>query len=135
MTANPRQVEEHVDALEEELERAAEADLVARLVAAVGSAERGVAGLGPVLAALSEERVAQLLVSVRLSAIGARCSACGRLAETGPTCPTCGERLMEHPDVIEAAVARAFRSGARVEIVQDEGSLRASGGIGALLRF
>ena len=38
------------------------------------------------------------------------------------------------PDVVESAVAAAFRTGARVEVVLDEG-LQQLDGIGALLRF
>jgi len=37
--------------------------------------------------------------------------------------------------VVEAAVAVAFRSGARVEAVVDDDSMRSFDGVGALFRF
>lgn len=134
MTATSRQVLERVDAFEEEIEREAEALAVARLAGAVG-ADRGVAGLEDCLPALSEGRVGELVVDLRLSAPGARCDSCGRLALSEATCPSCGGPMRGLADVAEAAVAQAFRSGARVETVEQEDALQPFGGIGAVLRY
>jgi len=39
------------------------------------------------------------------------------------------------PDVVEAAIAVAFRSGARVETIVDDVPMRTFDGVGALFRF
>jgi peptide subunit release factor 1 (eRF1) len=94
-----------------------------------------VVGLEPTLEALANDRVGELVVSHRLSASGARCPACGRLMTSASRCPSCGARTERIPDVVEAAVAVAFRSGARVETIVDDDPRPSFDGVGALLRF
>jgi peptide subunit release factor 1 (eRF1) len=74
-------------------------------------------------------------VTFDYGAPGHECSSCGGLSVSGGRCPACGQPMREVDDVVEAAVALALRSGARVETVTDDGGLDALGGIGALLRF
>jgi peptide subunit release factor 1 (eRF1) len=93
-----------------------------------------VAGVDATLDALSTGSVGELVVSLETSKPGARCPRCGRLIARASRCPTCGAATEPVPDVIEAAIAFAFRSGARVEIV-DEQVMRPFEGVGALLRF
>jgi peptide chain release factor subunit 1 len=135
ITASGAEVLERSLQIEEDVEREAEREAVGRLVAEAGSGRRGVAGLRPVLRALGESRAGTLVVAAELHAPGVVCSDCGRLAERGRRCGACGGDLHDVPDVVEAAVAQAFRQGAEVQIVTEDGNLRELGGIGALLRF
>lgn len=121
--------------LEEETERASERDVLRRLEAALGSRDGGVAGVEPTLEALSTGRVGELVVSHSVSRPGVRCPSCGRLLTRASRCPSCGAATERIPDVVEAAVAVAFRSGARVEAVVDDDSMRSFEGVGALFRF
>ena len=134
--ATTEQVLEKVLGIEEDAERASEREVLERLEAAVGSRDGGVAGVEPTLEALAVGRVGELVVSHRVSRPGARCRSCGRLLTRASRCPSCGSTTERIPDVVEAAVAVAFRSGARVEtIVDDDSMLRSFDGVGALLRF
>lgn len=121
--------------VEEEAERESEREVLRRLEAALGSREGGVAGVEPTLEALSTGRVGELVVSHTMSRPGARCTGCGRLLTRASRCPSCGSDTERIPDVVEAAVAVAFRSGARVEAVVDDDSMRSFDGVGALFRF
>jgi peptide chain release factor subunit 1 len=121
--------------VEEEAERESEREVLRRLEAALGSHDGGVAGVEPTLEALSTGRVGELVVSHTVSRPGARCPSCGRLLTRVSRCPSCGSATERVPDVVEAAVAVAFRSGARVEAVVDDDSMRSFEGVGALLRF
>ena len=135
LSATTRQVLDKVLEIEERVERESERDVLERLEAAVGADNGGVVGLEPTLEALANDRVGELVVSHRLSAPGARCLACGRLMTRGSRCSSCGARTERIPDVVEAAVAVAFRSGARVETIVDAGPAGSFYGVGALLRF
>ena len=135
LSATTRQVLDKVLEVEERVERESERDVLERLEAAVGAGNGGVVGLEPTLEALADDRVGELVVSHRLSAPGARCPACGRLMTRGSRCPSCGARTERIPDVVEAAVAVAFRSGARVETIVDDDPRPSFDGVGALLRF
>lgn len=122
-------------AIEEELERERERAKVERLAEAASAGGRAVAGLSGTLAALAESRVGELVVAIDLAIPGMACRSCGRLAQDGAVCRACGAGLERVPDVVEAAVAQAFRQECRVETVTEEGALAELGGIGALLRF
>jgi peptide chain release factor subunit 1 len=135
LAATTQQVLEKVLEIEERVERETERDVLDRLEAAVGADDGGVMGLDRTLEALSSGRVGELVVSHRVSAPGAKCPACGRLTARGSRCPSCGARTERVPDVVEAAVAVAFRSGARVETIVDAGPAGSFDGVGALLRF
>lgn len=135
MTATVDEVLARALEVEESLEREAERVKVEQVAEAAASGSRGVLGLSPTLAALSEDRVSELVVSIELSSPGATCPACGRLLEEGSACPACGAALEPVPDVVEVAVAHALRRGCRVETVLNGDGLRRLGGICALLRF
>lgn len=121
--------------VEETFERHLERIKVEQLASVAAKGRRGVAGLGGTLAALAEGRVGELVVAFELSAPGVECSSCGRLAEQGDVCAACGSPVEPVSDVVEAAVAQAFRQGCRVETISEEGALADLGGIGALFRF
>lgn len=116
-------------------ERAHEARLVDKLRDAVGAKDRGVAALGPVLAALTDRRAEQLLVSEGYSEPGWRCDPCGALAVIGPKCKRCGVELRAVEDVVEDAVEAALSARCRVEVCVGSADLDVLGRIGALLRF
>jgi peptide chain release factor subunit 1 len=135
MTASVAEVLERSLALEEELERRRERETVDRVTADQAAGRRAVSRLGPTLQALGEGRVGTLVVAADLTAPGFECARCGAAAETNGACPLCGGAMRPVPDVVESAVAMAFRQGARVETVTQDGGLRTMGGIGALLRY
>ncbi|MGZ8626085.1 MAG: baeRF10 domain-containing protein [Actinomycetota bacterium] len=134
MTASRADVLARVLELDEEAEHERERAAAERLAQAAGSDDRGVLGLEATLEALANGRVAELMVSIDLSSAGSVCEACGRLSTAEGPCATCGGESRAVPDVVEAAVAAALRSGARVETVVGDG-LAEMGRIGALLRF
>jgi peptide chain release factor subunit 1 len=135
MTVSAEEVRTRSLAIEEELEREAERRLIEQISSAAGAGAQGVTGLDATLAALADDRIGELVVGIDLSAPGGRCDACGRLATTAGTCPACGEPMRQIADVVEAAVAQAYRQGCRVDSVVDDEAVSVLGGIGALLRF
>lgn len=118
-----------------EVERAKEAEIVARLRDALGSGPRGVAGLDATLSALAERRVETLLVSRGYSETGWECPKCGYLSYRGPECPVDGDTMNRLDDIVEAAVDVAFHQSCSVEVCTDSADLDVLGRIGALLRF
>jgi peptide chain release factor subunit 1 len=121
--------------IEARSERAEEAAAVAQLRDAVGSGQRGVAGLADTLEALCARRVDLLLVSERYEDTGWRCSSCALLAAIGPTCPACGSEMDHLDDVVEEAVQEAMHQSCRIEMCVENADLDVLGRIGALLRF
>jgi peptide subunit release factor 1 (eRF1) len=122
-------------AIEAEVERRREAELVDRLRAAVGADRRAVAGLSSVVDALSEHRVDCLVVSQGYSAAGWRCDTCTSLAAIGRRCKRCGSEMTEVDDMVEEAVEDALSKSCQVEICVGNADLDVMGRIGALLRF
>jgi peptide subunit release factor 1 (eRF1) len=122
-------------AIESEVERRREAQLVDRLRGAVGAGRLGVAGLGPVLDALADRRVEVLLVSQGYAASGWRCEGCELLAVMGRRCKRCGGEMVEVDDLVEESVEDALSQSCQVEICIGNADLDVLGRIGALLRF
>jgi peptide chain release factor subunit 1 len=113
-----------------------EAELVDRLRDALGTHQRGVAGLEPVLRALHERRVEHLLVSGDYTDSGWSCNACGALAAIGRTCPVCGEPGMASvDDVVEDAIEQALVQSVKVHVCEGNADLDVLGRVGALLRY
>jgi peptide chain release factor subunit 1 len=121
--------------VEHTIERQKEAEWVGRLREAVATGRRGVAGLGPVLAALGEHRAERVLVSQGYREAGWRCSPCGALALVGRTCGRCGSEMEALEDVVEEAIDEALSQSCRVEICVGNADLDVLGRIGALLRY
>jgi len=115
-----------------ELER--EQVAVTKLRDAIGTGKKGAAGLGPVLGALNERRVATLLVSNGFEESGWLC-ACGALAVRGPKCPVDGQEMERVDDVVSDAVDAALLEGAHVVTCEANADLDVHGRIGALLRY
>ena len=135
VTASPAEVLERSLRVEEDLDRERVRQAVDRIVAEAAAGRQAVSGLSATLTALGENRAGTLVVAMDLRAPGRECPSCGRLAERGRRCGTCGAKTREVADVVEGAVAQALRQGCRVETVSEAGALAARGGIGALLRF
>jgi peptide subunit release factor 1 (eRF1) len=134
-TATLDQVRSAVLDAEHHLERGRQHALVERLRAAVGTNDRGVAGIDGVLEALGDARVAHLVVSDGFAQSGWRCTSCGRLATVGKACPRCENTMTHLDDVVEEAVEDALASGSRVEICSGNADLDVMGRVGAVLRF
>jgi peptide chain release factor subunit 1 len=120
--------------VEEQVERAKEAALVARLRDGLGAGSKAVAGLADTLTALNERRAADLLVSDGYTESGWRCT-CGALAAKGPTCPVDGEPMDHVDDVIHDAVDVALGQSCHVEVCVGNADLDVLGRVGALLRY
>ena len=128
--ASEAQVREAVADVERRVERERKAALVEQVRAGNGA----VAGLDPVLSALTQRRVATLLVSDGFTAEGWRCGACSHLGSKGRRCPQCGETMDPVEDLVEAAIEAALVQNGRVEVCENA-DLDVHGRIGALLRF
>jgi peptide chain release factor subunit 1 len=133
--ASPDEVLERSLHMEEELDRRRVRDSIDRITGERAAGRQAVAGLDATLAALADNRVDTMIVAADLRVPGRECPQCGRLAVKGRQCRTCGAATREVADVVEAAVAQALRSGARVESVTEDGRFQGLGRIGALLRF
>ena len=134
VSASEAEIVPAVAAVEAEMERAREADVVAKLLDAAGARRRGVVGLGETLTALNERRVATLVVSNGFVESGWICG-CGALALRGPTCSIDGAEMVRTEDVVSDAVDAGFGEGARIVICEDNADLDVHGRIGALLRY
>jgi peptide chain release factor subunit 1 len=138
MHSSPAEVLQTIREVEERLEREREEGAVRRLSAEIEAGTgRAVAGMADTIAALEEGRVETLIVGADLEATGVRCPSCGHLAPRGRSCPACGARMDETPDLVEEAVESALRQRCRVEVLTQglADDLALQGGIAALLRF
>jgi peptide subunit release factor 1 (eRF1) len=111
---------------------ARDAELVRRVTEEAGSPNVA-AGLGPVVEALRQRRLATVLATARMRSPGASCQRCGQLA-LALECPSCGTATQAIDDVVEPVLEEAARQGATVVVVPD-GSLERIGGVGAVLRY
>jgi peptide chain release factor subunit 1 len=138
MHSSAGEVLQRIRELEEQMERGREEEAVGRLSAEIeAQTGRAVAGMVDTIAALEEGRVETLIVGADLEASGVRCPSCGHLAPRGRSCPACGARMDQAPDLVEEAVESALRQRCRVEVLTQglADDLARHGGIGALLRF
>jgi len=122
-------------AIEADVARRKEAELVTRLRDAVGSGRRGVAGLDATLRALVERRVDTLLVSHGFTHPGWRCPSCDYVGRIGRKCPVCESEMQGVEDVVEEAVEEALLQSCDVQVCVGNADLDVLGSIGALLRY
>ena len=134
VSANETDIAKAAFDIERVVEREREDAAVAKLRDAIGSGNKGTVGLGSVLGALNERRVATLLVSNGFEESGWLC-ACGALAMKGPKCPLDGQEMERVDDVVSDAVDAALREGAHVVTCEANADLDVHGRIGALLRY
>lgn len=135
VTASVDEIRAAAHAVEADIERRKEAELVARLRDAVGAGRRGVAGLESTLQALVEKRVDTLLVSHGYTHPGWRCRSCGHICKVGRICPVCQTEMHAVDDVVEEMVEAALAQSCDVEICVGNADLDVLGSVGALLRY
>jgi peptide chain release factor subunit 1 len=136
--ASVEEIRAAAHAVEAEVERRKEAELVSRLRDAVGANRRGVGGLEATLKALVERRVEVLVVSHGYTHPGWRCPSCDHVcvkAGVGRACPVCEVEMHAVDDVVEEAVEDALNQSCEVEICVGNADLDVLGGIGAILRY
>jgi peptide chain release factor subunit 1 len=129
---------ERARAVRDAYERQSESDMVRRAVDATGAGGQGVVGMDDTLLAMMEGRVQVLLVADGRRVPGTACRDCGYLSvQPFPACPVCSSAPEAIPDLVNAAVERAYRTGARVETIAGEARqvLLDHGGMAALLRY
>ena len=117
-------------------EQRRERESLDRLAQGIGSGERGVAGLEPVLFALTERRVETLLVAEGFSAPGTICPTDGWLGpDDRERCPVDDTPLRHHDNIVEVAVEAAIAQSAEPIFVRHYPDLGPLGQIAAVLRF
>lgn len=134
MTVSSREVLERILALEEDLEVERERVALERVHAEAAAGRQAVLGLEPVLEALNDGRVAMLVAPIDLRCPGYRCRGCGRLGLADGVCPVCGAALEAVVDVLDAAVAVAYRQRTSMEAISYS-RVRDDRAVGALLRY
>lgn len=135
VSAAPGEVQAAAEEIDAAVERAREAQIVAKLRESAASGRKGVAGLADTLVALNEHRVERLVVSDGYAQEGWRCPETGALHAVGPNNPVNGVRMQRVPDVVEDAIEVALVQGVPVEICVGNADLDVLGQIGALLRY
>jgi peptide chain release factor subunit 1 len=122
-----------------ETERNHEAQNVEQLRVAAGKRGKATTGVPDTLAALREGRVRMLYYAEGVSLPGRLCSECSALfpEDVGETCEYCGKPLRLTSDIIDNVLLQAIGSSSDIEQVRGAGAeqLRATGGIGATLRY
>lgn len=123
-----------------EVERAATREQEARDDQAVALLEQGrgqggnsVWGDGPVLRAIAEERVTQLLLARGRQVSGWVCPRCGWMAMEGGDCPLDGTPLEADTDLSERMIRESLRQDAEVRMLP--GERLGEAGSAALLRY
>lgn len=113
-----------------------EEEVLARLTQGVATpGGHGVGGLRSTLAALSDRRVATLVVDKAIASPGSRCPTCGLLGLNLAECPADGAEMEQLDSVIEAAVALAYEQAAEVVLPGPAPALETLEGVGAITRF
>ncbi|MHB8296434.1 MAG: baeRF10 domain-containing protein [Acidimicrobiales bacterium] len=99
------------------------------------SSGKAVAGIAPVLDALSSKRLSLLMISADYTAPGWRCGACGALAAKGRACPVCGQEMVRLDDIVSEALDMALGLSCEVLTCTANADLDVAGRIAGLLRF
>jgi peptide chain release factor subunit 1 len=124
--------------VEEEVERANEAELVERLITAAAKDSQGVLEMQPTLDATRQGRILRLVYVHDFAVEGSQCRNCQSLfAGTPASCAYCGGELRPIPDIVAGLADMVFYSGGQPEDVRGPAAdrLRAAGSIGAFLRY
>ena len=133
VTAPLEDIQAAVSAIEPDVERRDDEATLSVLATASGSG-LAIRGLKPVLAALSEGRVEQLIISTQVeSRPGALCTSCQALSLPRLNCPVCGADTTPVDDVVEEAVEQAAHGG-ECRFVRGE-LLDADDGVAAIVRY
>ena len=133
MHASPAEVRDALVEAARTEEQRRTAAAVAEVCDRVG-ADRGVAGLEPVLRALADRSISRLALLPGFAAPGARCPACNRLEAEAGRCSWCASTTETLGDVTPALLASARAEGV-VVLVADDDRLAGLGGIAAEERY
>ena len=134
-TMTPAAVRSHCEELSAAYDRKHEAEVVTGLLDRAGSSPLAAVGVDPVLGAVNQRAVAELVVQGMSSTPGRRCSDCGWLVTgNGALCPACGEGMRAVPDLLDAMASAVRRSGGSVQNVITQTPL-ITYEVGAVLRY
>ncbi|MDI6783161.1 MAG: hypothetical protein QME64_03580 [bacterium] len=135
INAPMKQVLEASLKVEEKIERAAEAKLVAKLLEGHQTQRFCVTGLSDTLLALQEDKVHTLIISDGFKSTGYKCSHCGYFNIDNGNCSFCSQKMAGVPDLVEEAVKLAIWQNCEIEYVVNHPIMPELGNIGAILRF
>lgn len=121
--------------LEDQLNQAAEAETVRRLVAELEKGGLAVSGVKETLRRLNQVEVQTLVATHNFAAPGKICPKCRFLYLDEAVCPTCQKATGPVADIVDEAIESAFRSHAEVKHITPPSKLDHYGKIGAFLRY
>jgi peptide subunit release factor 1 (eRF1) len=131
----PDKVLQECVALEKDLRKGEEDNLVARLLAEVEKGGRAVSGLRECLKRLNQGEVRELIVTRYFAAGGTSCPRCGLLYLDELRCPTCERKTVALLDVVDEAVQKAWERQCGVRHITPPSKLDRYGKIGVFLRY
>lgn len=121
--------------VEEKIERAAEAKLVAKLLEGFQTQQYCVTGISDTLLALQEDKVHTLVLTDGFKRAGYKCGHCGYFNIDSGNCAFCSQKMAAISDIIEEAVKLAVKQDCEIEYVVNHPIMPELGNIGAILRF
>ena len=118
-------------------ERENEVAKVASLLDSAHARNKAVTGLAATMAALAEGRVHELVYAQGIEPRGALCAQCGSIVVDQPSCQKCQAVAGPAGEAMDLIIGAALSTDAAIEQVRGEAAenLKASGGIGAFLRY
>jgi len=120
----------------EAFDRRRESKLAEAILTAAAKEKGGSLGLQDTLEAVYEGKVQTLLLRDGTRAPGYRCQSCGYIStEAVETCPYCGGKTEQIPDVVDLIVAKILGNGGDVEVLDKEQLPHEFETVGALLRY
>jgi peptide chain release factor subunit 1 len=139
----PMQASEHLVLqetlkIEEQVERAAEIEMVDEFLTAAAKKTLAIQGLRQALKALKEKRIWQLVYAEGFNPRGKECLSCSILfPDDYESCTDCGGSLRPLDDLIERMAEKVMDSGGKTEMVRGVAAqrLQSNGGSGAFLRY
>jgi peptide chain release factor subunit 1 len=133
-TATTAEIGDRCAAVAAEHDRRLDEQQVAGLLEMAGPGGRALLGLHRVLDAVNQRAVDRLIVAATETVPGVRCTACGWLAASRPSCPACGEATTPVADLVDAAAEATRGAGGSVRYLV--GEVRPEGfDVAAVLRF
>ncbi|MER7662622.1 hypothetical protein [Streptomyces sp. NPDC096193] len=133
-TATPADIKQKVQELVSGHAHQEQRQLVGEILEATAARRPCAVGLDETLWGASLAAIRTLAVDEDAVAPGVVCDRDGLLANSGKTCPLCGEPLREVPDIIDELTETVIDDGGEVRHIEPETELRAHQ-VGALLRF
>jgi len=122
-------------AMDADLRRRAEEDLVARLLGEVEKGGRAASGLKACLDHLNKADLRELVVTRFFASPGTSCPRCKLLYLGEDPCPACARKTLAVLDVVDEAVQKAWEMKCAVRHITPPSRLDRYGKIGAFLRF